>query len=124
MTRQEFITFFPQFSAVSAAVTDAYIALAEVRFTDLEEDTEEARRLYVAHKLTLYARTFVASDASAEALSSAGDNTMITSKHVGELSVSYGSRGNTGGDSDLSLTTYGIQLNSLLRIHGYSRYVP
>lgn len=124
MTRQEFITFYPQFSAVSAAVTDAYIALAEVRFTDLEEDTEEARRLYVAHKLTLYARTSAASGASAEALSSAGDNTMITGKHVGELSVSYGSRGNTGGNSDLSLTTYGIQLNSLLSIHGYSRYVP
>ena len=124
MTRQEFITFFPQFSAVSAAVTDAYIALAEVRFTDLEEDTEEARRLYVAHKLTLYARTSAASGASAEALSSAGDNSMITGKHVGEISVSYGSRGNTGGNSDLSLTTYGIQLGSLLRIHGYSRYVP
>ena len=124
MTRQEFITFFPQFSAVSAAVTDAYIALAEVRFTDLEEDTEEARRLYVAHKLTLYARTSAASGASAEALSSAGDNSMITGKHVGEISVSYGSRGNTGGNSDLSLTTYGIQLGSLLRIHGFSRYVP
>ena len=124
MTRQTFLAFYPQFSAVSATVTDAYIALAEVRFTDLEEDTEEARRLYVAHKLTLYARTFVASGASAEAISSAGDNSMITGKHVGEISVSYGSRGNTGGNSDLSLTTYGIQLGSLLRIHGFSGYVP
>ena len=124
MTREEFIAFYPQFSAISTTVTDAYIALAEVRFTDLEEDTEEARRLYVAHKLTLYARTSASSGASAEELSSAGDNSMITGKHVGELSVSYGSRGDTGGDSDLSLTTYGIQLSSLLRIHGYSRYVP
>ena len=124
MTRQEFLAFYPQFSAVSPIVLDAYIALAEARFTDLEEDTEEARRLYAAHKLTLYARTSASSGASAETLSAAGDNTMITGKHVGEISVSYGSRGSAGGNSDLSLTTYGLQLLPLLKIHGYSRYVP
>ena len=124
MTASEFLSFYPQFSAMPESVLADFVRSANERFEYLGSDAELARRLFTAHRLTLYARTSAASGASAETLSSAGDNTMITSKHVGELSVSYGSRGNTGGDSDLSLTTYGIQLNSLLRIHGYSRYVP
>lgn len=124
MTAAEFLSFYPQFSALPEPVLTDFVRSANDRFEYMDSDTEHARRLFTAHKLTLYARTSAASGASAEALSSAGDNSMITGKHVGELSVSYGSRGNAGGDSDLSLTTYGIQLNSLLRIHGYSRYVP
>ena len=124
MTASEFLSFYPQFSAMPESVLTDFVRSANERFEYLGSDTELARRLFTAHRLTLYARTSAASGASAEALSSAGDNTMITSKHVGELSVSYGSRGNTGGNSDLSLTTYGIQLGSLLRIHGFSRYVP
>ena len=124
MTAAEFLSFYPQFSALPEPVLTDFVRSANERFEYLDSDAGHARRLFTAHRLTLYARTFSASGASAEALSSAGDNTMITGKHVGEISVSYGSCGNTGGDSDLSLTTYGIQLNSLLRIHGYSRYVP
>ena len=124
MTEVEFLTFYPQFSGIPGPVLEDSLSAANERFAWLDSDADRARRLFVSHRLTLWARTSAASGASAETLSAAGDNTMITGKHVGELSVSYSSRGNTGGDSDLSLTTYGIQLKTLLRIHGYSRYVP
>lgn len=124
MTRLDFLTFYPQFSDLPDPVLEDCIRGANDRFEYLREDTEEARRLYVAHKLTLYARTFASSGASASELSSAGDNTVITGKHVGEISVSYGSRGNADGSSDLSLTTFGLQLIPLLKLHAYSRYVP
>ena len=125
MTRSEFLAFYPQFSAVSASVIDTYLTQAEAHFTDLDEDTEEATRLFVAHKLTLYARSSSASGSSAEALSSAGSGLQITGKRVGEVSVSYSSAPASASDhSDLSLTVYGQQLFPLLKLHGYSRYVP
>lgn len=124
MTSEDFLTFYPQFSQMPEAVLEDFIRAANERFEFLDTDADFARRLFVAHRLTLYARTSAVSGASAEALSSAGENTMITGKHVGELSVSYAVRGSADSHSDLSLTTYGVQLNALLRIHGYSRYVP
>ena len=124
MTASEFLSFYPQFSAMPESVLTDFVRSANERFEYLGSDTELARRLFTAHRLTLYARTSASSGASAEAISSAGDNSMITGKHVGELSVSYAVRGSADSHSDLSLTTYGVQLNALLRIHGYSRYVP
>ena len=58
MTLAEFTAFYPQFAGFTPAlVLTTYIAQANERFTAFSEtDAEEARRLYVAHKLTLYVR--------------------------------------------------------------------
>ena len=59
MTQAEFTAFYPQFAGFTPAVVlTAYIRQANARFSSFtEEDAEEARRLYTAHKLTMYART-------------------------------------------------------------------
>ena len=59
MTNLELIAFYPQFASFSPApVLSAYVAQANERFSSFSDaDAEEARRLYAAHKLTLYART-------------------------------------------------------------------
>ena len=58
MTQAEFTAFYPQFAGFTPAVVLAeYIRQANRRFSAFsEEDAEEARRLYTAHKLTMYAR--------------------------------------------------------------------
>ena len=59
MTQAEFTAFYPQFAGFTPAVVlTEYIRQANDRFSSFtEEDAEEARRLYTAHKLTMYART-------------------------------------------------------------------
>ena len=58
MTQEEFTAFYPQFANFTPAVVlSTYVAQANVRFSAFSpEDAEEARRLYTAHRLTLYAR--------------------------------------------------------------------
>ena len=135
MTDADFLAFYPQFDSVfPEVVLNSVLDSASLRFDEFDEDAEEARRLYAAHKLTLYARTFPASleaqggVSSFSALASAGDGTKITSKKVDDVSVTYAS-GNSGssivtGLSDLEETSYGLQLLTLLRLHSWPRYVP
>lgn len=135
MTAADFLAFYPQFDSVfPEVVLTSVLVSASLRFDEFDEDAEEARRLYAAHKLTLYARTFPASleaqggASSFSALASAGDGTKITSKKVDDVSVTYAS-GNSGssiatGLSDLEETSYGLQLLTLLRLHSWPRYVP
>ena len=56
MTQAEFTAFYPQFQGFTPSVVmTTYIAQANARFSSfLPEDAEEARRLYTAHRLTLY----------------------------------------------------------------------
>ena len=137
MTAADFLSFYPQFSEViPPAVLDAYVGAANLRFTDFDEDTEEARRLYVAHKLTLYAKTMPASSSSGSSaassyasLASAGDGTRITSKKVDGVAVTYasGASASSAGSSslaDLTETAFGLQLLTLLRLHSWPRYIP
>ena len=58
MTQSDFTSFYPQFAGFTPAVVmTEYIRQANARFTAFTpEDAEEARRLYTAHKLTMYAR--------------------------------------------------------------------
>ena len=58
MTSAEFTAFYPQFAGFTPAVVlEGYIRQANSRFSAFSgEDAEEARRLYTAHKLTMYAR--------------------------------------------------------------------
>ena len=134
MTEQAFLSFYPQFSAFPPPVVlREYLSQANTRFSDFDEpDREEARRLYVAHKLTLYSYTVppAGEDSPARSLSAAGKGAsarQVASRKVGEVSVAYGS-GITDKVSvfltDLSETAYGLQLLTLLRQYSRSRYIP
>ena len=55
ITAVSFLSFYPQFSCfANGAVLPEYLRQANARFGDFGEDADEARRLYAAHKLTLY----------------------------------------------------------------------
>ena len=136
MTSADFVAFYPQFTEFSPGVVmDTYIQQANGRFTDFGEDAEEARRLYVAHKLTLYDFTALPAEerGSSSSRASAGKGlsvTEVSSKKVGEVQVNYShtSLSSSGGSAsttlaDLKETVYGLQLLTLLRMHGFTRYV-
>ena len=135
MTKPEFITFYPQFAGFTPAfVLAEYLAQANRRFTSFTaEDAEEARRLYTAHKLTLYARTALPENAPAtkSALAAAGQaQQKIASKKAGEVAVTYASGTSSAvqsvstGLADLPETAFGLQLLSLLRLYARPSYVP
>lgn len=95
---------------------------------------DEARRLYVAHKLTLYAAVCLLEGVTAPTraqLAASGSSTRqdVSSKKVGEVSVSYSDRESAAanvstGLSDLKETLFGLQLLSLIRMHGFAKYIP
>ena len=136
MTTADFLAFYPQFDGVyPGIVLDSYVSLANARFDEYGEDMEEARRLYTAHKLTLYAKTVpargedVSAGSSYSSLASAGDGARVTSKRVENVAVTYSSGGGSSsaagtGLEDLTETEYGVQLLGLIRRFAYSRYVP
>ncbi len=134
MTQSEFTAFYPQFAGFTPAVVlTTYIGQANARFSAFSaEDAEEARRLYTAHKLTLYARVALPDGVTPNksAIAAAGQSQQkIASKKVGEVSVTYetGASSSSSASSDLADLTetgFGLQLLSLLRLYGYARYVP
>ena len=124
MTDTEFLLFYPQFSAIPTLVLQETVRDANARFGNFEEDTEPARCLFTAHRLTLYARASAPSGASTESLSTAGSSQSITGKRVGEVSVSYASPQTSSSATDLTLTVYGQQLLPLLVLHGLPVYIP
>ena len=135
MTLSDFLAFYPQFAEIfPTIVLESYIQSASCRFTDFGEDAEEARRLYVAHKLTLYARSMPSSlgasggVSSFSALASSGDGGRITSKKVDDVAITYSAGASSASSAsnltDLSETTFGQQLLTLLWLHAYPRYVP
>ena len=134
MTPEAFLAFYPQFSSFSRSVVlPEYLRQANARFSDFGEDAEEARRLYAAHKLTLYAASAPPEGVpiTGAVIASAGRGAMqeVASKKVGEVSVSYSTSSSAAasvstGLADLKETAYGLQLLSLLRLYGLTRYVP
>ena len=140
MTPSEFLAFYPQFSSFTPAVVlETYVAQANGCFSDMEEmDAEEARRLYVAHKLTLYSFTVPpVSPSSGQPLSpvviasagKASGSQQVASKKVGEVSVTYATSSNMSANvstsmADLPETAYGLQLLTLLRQYDRPRYIP
>ena len=135
MTQAEFTAFYPQFAGFTPAVVmTAYIGQANARFESFSpEDAEEARRLYTAHRLTLYARVALPDGVvpSKAAIAAAGQRQQeIASKKVGEVSVTYSSGAASASISaqtdfaDLTETSFGLQLLSLLQLYSMSRYVP
>ena len=135
MTQSEFTSFYPQFAGFTPAIVlSTYIAQANARFSFFTpEDAEEARRLYVAHRLTLYARVALpeGTTPSKAAIAAAGQaQQKIAGKKVGEVSVTYATGASSSSVSassdlaDLTETSFGLQLLSLLRLYAMSRYVP
>ena len=134
MTLSEFTAFYPQFAGFTPAVVpNTYIAQANERFSAFTPaDAEEARRLFVAHRLTLWARTALPEGAqpSRAAIAAAGQaQQKIAGKKVGEVAVTYSSGASSSSSvstdlADLPETSFGLQLLSLLRLYGRSIYVP
>ncbi len=136
MILADFLPFYPQFNgAFPAVVLEAYVGLANARFDEFGEDMEEARRLYVAHKLTMYAKTAPAGSGegggavSFSSLASAGDGASVTSKRVENVAVTYSAGSSSSSSSlsgleDLGETEFGKQLLGLIRLHSFPRYVP
>ena len=132
MTVEDFTSFYPQFAGFTPAVVLAeYIRQANTRFSSFTEvDAEEARRLYTAHKLTMYARTALPDGAtpSKSAIAAAGQMQRVSSKKVGEVSVTYSSGTSSSSVSadlaDLPETDFGLQLLALLRLYSRSVYIP
>ena len=135
MSIAEFTAFYPQFAGFTPAVVlTEYIRQANARFSSFtEEDAEEARRLYTAHKLTMYARIALpdGTTPTKAAIAAAGQaQQKIASKKVGEISVTYSSGTSSSSVSvstdlaDLTETDFGLQLLSLMKLYSRSVYVP
>ncbi len=124
MTKKDFLAFYPQFSIVPKKVLSSVITSANSRFSGLLDAAEEARRLYTAHKLTLYAKTSPGSAISLSSLASAGDGTRITSKKVENVAVTYSSSESTGLLGELEETIFGRQLLLLLKLSFPPTYIP
>ena len=133
MTQAEFTAFYPQFAGFTPAVVlTEYIRQANARFSAFTaEDAEEARRLYTAHKLTMYARVALPDGVtpSKSAISAAGQTQRVSSKKVVEVSVTYSSGTSSSISTqtdlaDLTETSFGLQLLSLLKFYSVTRYVP
>lgn len=134
LTPESFLAFYPQFSSFSQGVVlPEYLRQANARFGDFGEDAEEARRLYAAHKLTLYSAGTPAEGVTPTpaviAASGRGVLQEVASRKVGEVSVSYNTSSSVSasvstGLNDLKETVYGLQLLSLIRVYGFARYIP
>ena len=135
MTQAEFTAFYPQFAGFTPAlVLTEYVRQANDRFSAFaEEDAEEARRLYTAHKLTMYARVALPEGVtpSKAAIAAAGQaQQKIASKKVGEVAVTYSSGASSSSVSvstdlaDLTETDFGMQLLGLIKLYSRSVYVP
>ncbi len=135
MTEAEFTSYYPQFAGFQPAfVLSSCIAQANARFSAFTaEDAAEARRLFAAHKLTLYARSALP-EGSAPTLAQLAEAGMppqrITGRKAGEVSVTYAagsspaSSAAAAGQADLPETSFGLQLLSLIRLYSRSVYVP
>ena len=132
MTESSFLAFYPQFSCFAQGVVlPEFLRQANARFQDFGEDAEEARRLYTAHCLTLYAAAMPPEEreSSMESLAYAAKAALqeVASEKVGEVSVTYSSsktRSAGAGFMDLETTPYGLRLLSLLRQYGFAKYFP
>ena len=132
MTIAEFTAFYPQFVGFTPAVVlTEYIRQANARFSSFaEEDAEEARRLYTAHKLTMYASVALpdGTASSKAAIAAAGQGQQkIASKKAGEVSVTYASGTSSSVRTDLedlTETSFGLQLLGLIQLYIRSIYIP
>lgn len=135
MTKEAFLEFYPQFNAFTNLVIATYVEQANARFDEFLDSAEEARRLYVAHKLTLYAQTYAPASSSGEnpavamaKIAGAGVSAQALSKSVGGVSVSKSEGSATSGltgFAEWKQTEFGLQLIGLAKIaYAGGRYIP
>lgn len=134
MTSEIFLAFYPQFGAIPSVVLDEYVDQSNLRFDDFHESAEEARRLYIAHKLTLYAQTFSPAQSGSPSitgmalLSGSGVSAQALSKSVGGVSVSKtegSALASISGYGEWKQTEYGLQLINLCKVAvAGGKYVP
>ena len=133
LTPVSFLSFYPQFSCFAdGAVLPEYLRQANARFGDFGEDADEARRLYAAHKLTLYSASMPPPDVTPApaVIAAAGRGALqeVSSRKVGEVSVTYSETSSDSsmstGLADLKKTTFGLQLLSLIRMYWFAQYIP
>ena len=132
MTEASFLSWYPQFASFTpAAVLRETVSRAGGLFSGMEpEDAEEARRLYTAHRLTLYELTRPEEGSSTvRAAAEAGKSALqkVSSRKVGDVTVAYAlstAAAHAAGLADLTETAYGIQLLGLLRLYTGTRYIP
>ena len=134
MTREAFTAFYPQFAGFTpVAVLDEYIGQANRRFSAfVPEDAEEARRLYAAHKLTLYARAALPENVPPDMarIAEAGQaKQRVAGKRAGEVSVTYAAGASSAlslsaETADLAETDFGLQLLALVSRYRRPVYVP
>ena len=116
-------------------VIETYAEQSNVRFDEFADAAEEARRLYIAHKLTLYAQTYAPRPGSGEnestimaRISGAGVSAQALSKSVGGVSVSKSEGSATSGLSgyaEWKQTEFGLQLIGLAKTaYAGGRYIP
>ena len=123
MTSDTFLAFYPQFASVPTVVLETFVDQSNARFADCLDAQDEARRLYIAHKLTLWAQTSIpvpeGSEIPMSRLAGAGVAAQALSKSVGGVSVSK-SEGSAlasiSGYGELKQTEFGLQLIQLLKI--------
>ena len=134
MTKADFLAFYPQFAAIPEAVINEYVNQANARFGDFLDMTEEARRLYIAHKLTLYAQTYAdvtqqtPAAAGMKKLAGSGVAAQALSKTVGGVSVSK-SEGSAvqglAGFAEWKQTEFGLQLIGIAKtVTAGGRWIP
>ena len=125
MTSEVFLAFYPQFDAMEPVVLEEYVDQSNLRFDDFLDSAEEARRLYIAHKLTLYAQSFVEPNTELPVatrmaqLAGSGTSAQELSKSVGGVSVSKseGAAVNSvSGFGEWKETVFGLQLIALAKI--------
>lgn len=128
MTAVAFMAFYPQFTSIPEIVLDTFVEQANLRFEDCLDAAEEARRLYIAHKATLYAQTYAPAGSNMSKLAGSGVAAQALSKSVGGVSVSKSegsALGSISGYGELKQTEFGLQLIQLLKIAtAGGRYVP
>ena len=132
MTEASFLSWYPQFESFAPAfVLRETVSRASGMFAGMEpEDAEEARRLYTAHRLTLYTLTRPEENSpTIRAAAEAGKSALqrVSSRKVGDVTVAYAlstAAAQAAGLADLAETAYGIQLLTLLRLYTGTRYVP
>ena len=132
LTREMFLAFYPQFVGFEPEmVMEAYLEEANARFGDFGVDTAKARRLYVAHYLTMYARMAVPEGGKGgmKEIAWAGEREQkIASKKVGEVAVTYAAGSSSSGAGsatfrELAETDFGLQLLDLIRMYSLPKYV-
>lgn len=132
MTESSFLAFYPQFSCFAQGIVlPEFLRQANARFQDFGEDAEEARRLYMAHRLILYASAMPPENQefTMESIVQSAKAALqeIASEKIGDVSITYSgtkTQSMETGFKDLETTVYGIQLLSLLKQYGFSKYFP